>query len=100
MGGGASLAETPNVAEVHRLRYKGASFPVDPQKYTQLLANVQIFFRGREFEVTIADATAVRPVAAHASAPEEAPSSKKTMMLVFAGVAVVALAVAFFALRG
>lgn len=80
----------------HAQRFKGASLPIDPQKFAALIQSLRTFFTDRGMQVSVQDSV---PVAA--PVPLEAPAPQSPLPWIVLGAALLALAgaVVFFLLN-
>ena len=92
----AEIRTFPYLADMHRQRFKGASLPIDPERYKALQKQLQFFFTDQGMTVVMIDVSKPdRP-----ELPEPAPRTSPLVWLALgAFLLLVAVAVAYAALR-
>jgi hypothetical protein len=91
----AELRTFAFVAHQHGQRFKGATLPIDPQKFAALVESLRAFFSDRGMAVTIQEHVPTAPPVA------EAPPPSSPLPWIILGAAILALigAVVFFLLQ-
>lgn len=91
------------LASQHSQRFKGATLPVDPERYKDLVKLLQGFFTDRGMTVVMLDAPKPERNPEELAAPSPAPTSSSSMMVLAALggalLVVVVGAIVFFALK-
>lgn len=92
----ADLRSFRMLAGQHAQRFKGATLPIDPQRYASLVESLRTFFSDRGMRVTVQDDVGSAPPL---SVAPPAPRSPALLISVLVVLVVIALGGAWLALR-